>query len=142
MTTIFDIYGTDEEIRTVLDMHTWAVVGLSGDPWRAATDVAALLQRHGKRIVPVHPTAQGEILGEKVYPALAAIPFPVDVVDVFRRSEEAGTHADEAVAIGAKAVWFQQGVIDEEAYARTRKAGLLMIMNACPAREFPRLGIS
>lgn len=138
MVTIFDTFGTFEELKAILEMQTWAVVGLSGDPWRAATDVAAFLQSHAKRIVPVHPTAT-EVLGETVYPTLASIPFPVDVVDVFRRSEDAGVHADEAVQIGAKAVWFQLGVIDEEAYGRTRAAGLLMVMNACPERDWPRL---
>ena len=138
MVTIFDTFGTDDDLRAILDMHTWAIVGLSGDPWRDATDVAAFLQRHGKRIVPVHPTAT-EVLGEKVYRTLADIPFPIDVVDVFRRSEEAGVHADEAVAIGAKAVEFQLGVIDEQAWERTKAAGLLMVMNACPERDWPRL---
>lgn len=136
--TIFDTFGTDEQLRAILEMPTWAIVGLSGEPWRAATDVAAFLQRQGKRIVPVHPTAT-EVLGEKVYPSLSHIPFPVDVVDVFRRSEEAGVHADEAVAIGAKAVQFQLGVIDEQAWERTKAAGVLMVMNACPERDWPRL---
>lgn len=138
MVTIFDTFGSDEELKVIPELQTWAVVGLSGDPWQAATDVAGFLQSHGKRIVPVHLTAT-EVLGETVYPTLAAIPFPVDVVDVFRRSEEAGVHADEAIQIGAKAVWFQLGVIDEAAYERTRAAGLLMVMNACPERDWPRL---
>lgn len=135
-----DPYGSDEELARILTSHhTWAVVGLSGDPWRAAYGVAEFLVSVGKRIVPVHPTATGPVLDEQVYPTLTDIPFPVDVVDVFRRSEQAGGHADEAVTIGASAVWFQLGVIDEAAYDRTRAAGVAMVMNACPHREWPRL---
>ncbi|MFJ8669854.1 CoA-binding protein [Streptomyces sp. NPDC093600] len=117
---------------------TWAVVGLSSNQARAAYGVAAVLQRHGKRIVPVHPKAE-TVHGERGYATLADIPFPVDVVDVFVNSEHAGQIADEAVAVGAKAVWFQLGVIDEAAYARTRGAGLDMVMDRCPAIELPRL---
>src|SRR3954471_2909667 len=128
-----------EWIRLMLeDCETWAVVGLSGRPDRTAYSIASLLQRRGKRIVPVHPTAQ-EVLGEPGYPALADIPFPVDVVDVFRRSEFAGQFADEAVAIGARGVWFQLGVIDKDAFRRTTEAGLPMVMDTCPAMEWPRL---
>jgi len=123
------------------DTTTWAVVGLSGDPSRTAYSIAALLQSRGKRIVPIHPSAaDGElvVLGERAYPTLADVPFPIDVVDVFRRSEAAGRFADEAVAIGAKGVWFQLGVVDEDAYERTRKAGLTMVMDTCPAIEWRR----
>lgn len=118
---------------------TWAVVGLSGDPARTAYSIAELLQRHGKRIVPIHPDAAGGglvVLGETAYPTLADVPFPIDVVDVFRRSEAAGQFADEAVAVGAKGVWFQLGVIDEEAFARTTAAGVPMVMDTCPAIEW------
>ncbi|WP_241968432.1 CoA-binding protein [Streptomyces sp. ICBB 8177] len=118
---------------------TWAVVGLSGNERRAAYGVARALQRYGKRIVPVHPKAE-TVHGERGYASLAEMPFPVDVVDVFVNSGLAGGVADEAVAIGAKAVWFQLGVIDEAAYERTRRAGLEMVMNRCPAIEIPRLG--
>jgi len=121
------------------DCATWAVVGLSGDPSRTAYSIAALLQGRGKRIVPVHPDAP-VVLGERGYPTLADVPFPVDVVDVFRRSEAAGPFADEAVAIGARGVWFQLGVIDEEAFRRTVAAGMPMVMDTCPAMEWPRLG--
>ncbi|MCH0540974.1 CoA-binding protein [Streptomyces sp. MUM 203J] len=128
--------GEQETVRRILTGlgDTWAVVGLSGNRSRAAYGVAQVLQRLGKRIVPVHPKAE-TVLGEQGYTSLAEIPFPVDVVDVFVRSELAGTVADEAVAKGAKAVWFQLGVIDEEAYARTRAAGLDMVMDRCPAIE-------
>uniref|UniRef100_UPI0038508F8E CoA-binding protein n=1 Tax=Streptomyces aureocirculatus TaxID=67275 RepID=UPI0038508F8E len=91
------------------------------------------------RIVPVHPKAE-TVHGEKGYASLAEIPFDVDVVDVFVNSELAGAVADEAVAVGADAVWFQLGVVDEAAYERTRAAGLEMVMDRCPAIEIPRLG--
>jgi predicted CoA-binding protein len=118
---------------------TWAVVGLSGDPGRTAYSISRMLQQRGKRIVPVHPDAP-TVLGEQGYATLADIPFPVDVVDVFRRSEHAGRFADEAVAIGAKAVWFQLGVVDHEAFRRTTAAGVPMVMDTCPAMEWPALG--
>ncbi|MGW2304232.1 CoA-binding protein [Streptomyces sp. NPDC001809] len=131
----------EETIRRILTStgDTWAVVGLSTNTERAAYGVAAVLQRFGKRIVPVHPKAE-TVHGEQGYASLADIPFPVDVVDVFVNSEQAGGIADEAVKIGARAVWFQLGVVDDSAYARTRAAGLDMIMNRCPAIEIPRLG--
>jgi uncharacterized protein len=117
------------------DLETWAVVGLSGDTGRTAYSIASLLQRRGKRIVPVHPDAP-TVLGEQGYATLADIPFPVDVVDVFRRSESAGEFADQAVAVGAKGVWFQLGVVDEAAYERTTAAGVPMVMDTCPAIEW------
>jgi predicted CoA-binding protein len=121
---------------------TWAVVGLSGDPTRTAYSIAALLQRRGKRIVPIHPAAADglEVLGEQAYPTLADVPFEIEVVDVFRRSEAAGQFADEAVEVGARGVWFQLGVVDEAAFARTTAAGLRMVMDTCPAIEWRRRG--
>ncbi|MFI0262460.1 CoA-binding protein [Streptomyces sp. NPDC017056] len=135
------MYGDPATIREILreSGDTWAVVGLSSNENRAAYGVARVLQRYGKRIVPVHPKAE-TVHGEQGYPSLAAIPFPVDVVDVFVNSELAGGIADEAVGIGAKAVWFQLGVVDEAAYDKTRAAGLSMVMDRCPAIEIPRLG--
>ena len=127
-------------VDTMLDdLETWAIVGLSGDPSRTAYGVAAALQRAGKRIVPIHPDAS-TVLGEQGYATLADVPFPIDVVDVFRRSEAAGQFADEAVEIGAKAVWFQLGVVDEDAFARTTAAGVPMVMDTCPAIEWRRRG--
>ena len=127
-------------IRRLLgDAQTWAVVGLGENPGRAAYGVARFLQSRGKRIVPVHPTA-ATVHGEQGYRTLAEIPFDVDVVDVFRRSSVAGAVADEAVAIGAKAVWFQLGVIDDDAFRRTTDAGLDMVMDRCPVIEWPSLG--
>ena len=127
-----------EWVRTMLDdTETWAVVGLSGDPSRTAYSIAALLQERGKRIVPIHPTAP-TVLGEQGYATLADVPFPIDVVDVFRRSESAGEFADQAVAIGAGGVWFQLGVVDEDAFQRTVAAGVPMVMDTCPAIEWRR----
>jgi len=135
------MYGDAETIRRILTGtgDTWAVVGLSGNQRRAAYGVAQVLQRYGKRIVPVHPKAE-TVHGEQGYASLADIPFPVDVVDVFVNSDLAGDVADQAVAIGAKAVWFQLDVVDKEAYDRARAAGLDMVMDLCPAIEIPRLG--
>ena len=124
-------------IRFMLEeCETWAVVGLSGDRYRTAYSIARLLQDKGKRIVPVHPDAP-TVLGEQGYETLADIPFPVDVVNVFRRSSAAGRFADEAVAIGARAVWFQLGVVDHAAFRRTTAAGVPMVMDTCPAMEWP-----
>ncbi len=127
-----------ENIRFLLDdCETWAVVGLSGNPDRTAYRIAQMLQDRGKRIVPVHPEAP-TVLGETGYATLADVPFPVDVVDVFRRSEAAGEFADQAVAIGARGVWFQLGVIDHDAFRRTTEAGVPMVMDTCPAIEWGR----
>jgi predicted CoA-binding protein len=135
----------DEWVDLMLDdLETWAVVGLSGDRGRTAYSIAGLLQRRGKRIVPIHPRfsdtvdGDGTVLGERGYPTLADVPFPVDVVDVFRRSQAAGEFADQAVAVGARGVWFQLGVIDREAYDRTTRAGVPMVMDTCPAIEWRR----
>lgn len=134
------MYGDPATIRKILTElgDTWAVVGLSSNQDRAAYRVAEVLQRYGKRVIPVHPKAE-TVHGEQGYPSLEAIPFKVDVVDVFVNSALAGTVADEAVAKGAEAVWFQLNVIDEAAFDRTRAAGLDMIMDRCPAIEIPAL---
>ncbi|MFL4902740.1 CoA-binding protein [Streptomyces sp. MMS24-I2-30] len=134
------MYGDEETIRRILTElgDTWAVVGLSNNQGRAAHRVAEVLRRFGKRVVPVHPKAE-TVHGEQGYAALSDIPFEVDVVDVFVNSDLAGQVADEAVAKGARAVWFQLGVIDEAAYERTRAAGLDMVMDRCPAIEISSL---
>lgn len=119
------------------DCETWAVVGLSGDPSRTAYEIARLLQSRGKRIVPIHPSAP-VVLGEQGYRDLASVPFPVDVVDVFRRSEAAGEFVDQAIAIGARGIWLQLGVIDEGAFGRANAAGVPMVMDTCPAIEWRR----
>ncbi|WP_327363361.1 CoA-binding protein [Streptomyces sp. NBC_01296] len=134
------MYGDQATIRRILTElgDTWAVVGLSNNQDRAAYGVARTLQRFGKRVVPVHPKAE-TVHGEQGYASLQEIPFKVDVVDVFVNSALAGAVADEAVAVGAQAVWFQLGVLDDEAFARTREAGLDMVMDRCPAIEIPAL---
>ncbi|MEZ5096612.1 MAG: CoA-binding protein [Nocardioides sp.] len=125
-------------VRLMLDeCETWAVVGLSGNPARTAYSIAELLQRRGKRIVPVHP-ASPVVLGEQGYATLAEVPFLVDVVDVFRRPECAGEFADQAVAIGARGVWLQLGVVDVDALERTWAAGVPLVMDTCPAIEWNR----
>ena len=134
----------DDDVAELLrTTTTWAVVGCSPTPWRDSHRVAAFLQARGYRIVPVNPRVDGEILGEPCYPSLDAVPgdVEVDVVDVFRRSEHAGTHVDEAIRRGVRGVWLQLGVIDEAAAARARDAGLRVVMDRCPAIELPRLGV-
>ncbi len=130
-------------IASVLtELRVWAVVGCSPDPYRDSHRIAALLQSRGYRVIPVNPVAAGrEILGERVYGSLFEIPPEegVEVVDVFRRSEFAGGHVDEAIELGARAVWLQLGVIDEAACERARAAGLQVVMDRCPAIELPRL---
>ena len=113
-----------EWVDLMLDeCETWAVIGLR-DPRRTAYCIAELLQRKGKRIVPIHPLPRAEpVLGEQGYATLADVPFPIDVVDVFRRSSAAGEFADQAVAVGARGVWFQLGVIDEDAFRPDRRGG-------------------
>ena len=121
----------------LVDHETWAVVGLSGNPHRAAYRVAEFLQGQGKRIVPIHPAAP-VVHDQQGYATLQDVPFDIDVVDVFRRSEAAGEFADQAVEIGAQGVWFQLGVVDQAAYERTTAAGLPMVMDTCPKIEWPR----
>jgi predicted CoA-binding protein len=133
----------DDAIRGLLATPgTWAVVGCSPRPDRDSHRIAALLRTRGHRIVPIRPGAD-EILGERAYPTLeaAAADHSIDVVDVFRRSDQAGVHIDEAVAIGARAAWLQLGVVDEAAATRGRAAGLVVVMDRCPAIEYPRLGM-
>ena len=132
----------EEDIRFALSQtRTWAVVGCSPDLGRDSHRVAALLQRLGFRVIPVNPAAT-EILGERCFARLAEIGEPVDVVDIFRRASMAGAHVDEAIEIGAKAVWMQLGVIDAAAAERAEGAGLDVVMDRCPLIEYPRLGIA
>lgn len=132
-------FGSEQTMRHILEtFRVWAVVGCSPNPGRPSHRVAAFLQSHGYRVVPVHPRG-GEILGERCYPDLGSIPEPVEVVDIFRRASAAGAHVDEAIAVGARAVWMQLGVIDEAAASRAAEAGLDVVMDRCPAIEYPRL---
>ena len=127
--------NTKETIDAVLGLKTWAVVGLSNNPDRAAFGVARLLQEHGHQIIPVHPKGE-TVHGEIGFKSLSEIPESVDVVDCFVNSELVGSVVDEAIAIGAKAVWLQLDVIDEAAVARAQAAGLLTVMDRCPAIEY------
>ena len=133
----------DDTIRSLLTARlTWAVVGCSPSPHRDSHRIADLLRRRGNRIVPVNPHAAGEeILGERCVASVTELGDGVDVVDIFRRADRAGAHVDEAIAIGARAVWMQLGVIDEDAAERARAAGLDVIMDRCPAIEVRRLGL-
>ncbi|WP_374641841.1 CoA-binding protein [Tabrizicola sp.] len=133
---------TDSEIREILtSTKTIALVGWSPKPDRPSHRVAAFLKARGYRVIPVNPGQAGQVaLGETVVASLAEA-GPVDMVDIFRRSEEAGGVVDEAIAAGAKVVWMQLGVVDAAAAARARAAGLKAVMDRCPAIEIPRLGL-
>jgi predicted CoA-binding protein len=132
----------DQVIRSVLEeRRTWAVVGCSPDPARDSNRIARMLQSRGYQVVPVNPSCD-ELLGVRCYASLADVPEQIEVVDIFRRSSEAGRHVDEAIAAGASAVWMQLGVVDEAAAERARAAGLDVVMDRCPAIEMPRLGIA
>ena len=119
------------------DSRTIAVVGLSSNPARPSYRVAAYMQQQGKVIIPVNPH-ETNVLGEVAYPSLSAVPGSIDLVNVFRRSEEAGAVVDEAIRIKAKGVWLQEGVIDEAAAARARQAGLQVVMDRCWLKEHVR----
>jgi predicted CoA-binding protein len=129
---------SDAAERILRQARTIAVVGLSPDPRRPSHGVARYLQRAGYRIIPVNPNV-GEVLGERAYARLRDVPDPIDVVDVFRRSEFVGPIVDEAIAIKAPAIWLQDGVVDEEAARRGRAAGLEVIMDDCMMRRHAAL---
>ena len=134
-------HSQPDVIRRVLTQtHTWAVVGCSPDPNRDSHRIARVLRHHGFRVIPVNP-AVDELFGERCYPSVSAIPSAegVEVVDIFRRSDGAGAHVDEAIQTGARAVWMQLGVIDEVAAGRALAAGLDVVMDRCPAIELPQL---
>ena len=127
------------QIDQLLALKTWAVVGLSNNPDRAAYGVSKLLIEKGHTVIPVHPKAE-TVHGQKGYAKLADIPTSIDVVDIFVNSNLAGEVVNEAIQIGAKGVWLQLDVIDEVAVARAKDAGLLTIMNRCPAIEYKKRG--
>ncbi len=128
-------YGDLATVQRLLDKQTWVVVGLSNDRSRAAYGVAAFLQARGRRIVPVHPRAE-TVHGEPGFARLADVPFAVDVVDCFVRSQLVGPVVDDAIEVGAQAVWMQLGVVDEAAAARAEAAGLEVVMDRCPKIEW------
>ena len=127
-----------DAIKQILDdCKTIAVVGLSSDSGRPSYGVASYMRRNGYRVIPVNPN-ETEVFGEKAYASLADVPNRIDLVDVFRRSSEAGTAVDEAIALGVKAVWLQEGVIDNAAAQRAQDAGLLVVMDRCWLKEHAR----
>jgi predicted CoA-binding protein len=125
----------NDSIDKLLALKIWAVVGLSNNSERAAFGVAKLLIEKGHQVIPVHPKAE-TVHGQKGYEKLSDIPFPIDVVDIFVNSDLAGEVVDSAIAINAKGVWLQLDVIDQSAVARAENAGLLAVMNRCPAIEY------
>ena len=133
----------DEDIRALLEgVRTIALVGASDRPDRPSYRVMAFLQRHGYRAIPVNPQITGEHLhGEFVFRELSQIGEPIDMVDIFRRPQAAGEAVDEAIAAGAKSVWMQLGVVNEEAAARAEAAGLKVLMDRCPKIEIARMGL-
>ncbi len=135
--------ASDDEIRKILgESATIALVGASPRPERDSHEVMEFLQSRGYRVIPVNPVCAGEvILGERVRASLAEIAEPIDLVDVFRNSEAAGPVIDEAIAVKAKAVWTQLGVVNEPAAERARAAGLAVVMDRCPKIEIPRLAL-
>ena len=135
---------SDTEIKALLEgARTIAVVGASDRPDRPSYRVMKTLQDHGYRVIPVNPQITGEHLhGEFVFRELAQLGDPIDIVDIFRNSAAAGEAVDQAIAIGAKAVWMQLGVINHEAAARAEAAGLQVVMDRCPAIDIPALGVA
>jgi predicted CoA-binding protein len=132
---------TDHELRTLLtEAATIAVVGASSNPERAAYGIMKKLQSVGYKVIPVNPR-ETEVLGELAYPALADIPVPVDIVDVFRRAEDTPGIADEAVAIKAKVLWLQTGIASDEAAARAKAGGVTPVMDACIGVAHAMLGV-
>lgn len=130
--------NSPETIRRILDeCHTIAVVGLSSDPSRPSNSVSGYMRRNGYRVIPVNPN-ETSVFGEQSYPDLFAVPEKIQLVDIFRRSDEAGTAVDQAIAVGAKAVWLQEGVIDRAAAQRALDAGLMVVMDRCWLKEHIR----
>ncbi len=127
---------TPDQIRSLLrEVKTIAVVGLSPRAERPSYRVSRAMQGFGYRIVPVRP-AVTEVLGEKAYARLSDIPFPVDLVDVFRNADEVGPIVDECIALGVKRLWLQDGVVNEEAAERARAAGITVVMDRCVWRDY------
>ena len=132
--------ATTDEIRSILSgARTVAIVGLSDDPQRYSHQVGAYLQSQGYRIIPVNPNV-GEVLGEKAYPSLREVPEDADVVDIFRRPEAVPEVVDQAIEIGARAIWMQDGIVHNQAAEKARGKGIAVVMNRCMMRDHGRLG--
>ena len=133
-----DQASSQEEIARLLrECRTIAVVGLSSNPARPSYRVARYMQQQGKVVIPVNPR-ETDVLGQRAYPSLSAVPGAIDLVNVFRRSEEAGAVVDDAIRMQAKAVWLKEGVVDEAAALRARQAGLQVVMDRCWLKEYGR----
>jgi predicted CoA-binding protein len=137
--TTATVHSSPDAVRRLLADKVWAFVGLTGDPYRTVFEMATFLNRHGVRIVPVNPSAE-TVLGQRGFARLGDIPFPADVVAIYRRSEFVGPHFDEAIEIGADGVWTPLRVVDEPAAARAMAAGLTVVMDRCPMIEWPAYG--
>ncbi len=134
---LFNPMGFADEVaitRILKECHTIAVVGLSSNPARPSYHVAAFMQSHGHRIIPVNPN-ETNVLGETAYPSLGAVPGPIDLVNIFRKSEDVLPIVEEAIAHGVKAIWMQEGISNEQAAVRARESGLLVVMDRCWLKE-------
>lgn len=127
---MFENPGIEERCALLKRVRTIAVVGLSPDPARPSHEVARAMQRYGYTIIPVHPSAQ-QVLGERVYRRLAQVPVPIDLVNVFRRAEYLDQVVEECIALGLKALWIQQGIVNERAARKAQEAGMIVVMDRC-----------
>jgi predicted CoA-binding protein len=135
-------FPSNEELtRLLTSARTIAMIGASSNPDKPSHGIMQRLQAVGYRVIPINPR-EIEVLGERAYPSLSDIPVPVDIVDVFRRAEDTPAIADEAAKIGAKALWLQEGIVSEEAAARAKAAGMIVVMDACIAATHSMLQIS
>ena len=134
-----DINNPEAIERILIESKVIAVVGLSSDPSRPSYGVSKYMQSQGYRIIPINPN-ETQVLGEKAYARLEDVPEKIDIVDIFRRSDEAGLHVDEAIRVGARAVWLQEGVIDYDAAGRALEAGLDVVMDRCILKDHMRRG--
>lgn len=130
----------DTIAKILRDFRTVAVVGLSDKPERPSLGVAAYLQSQGYRIIPVNPRVSS-VLGEEAYPDLLSIPFEIEVVDIFRRSEDVPPVVEEAIAKGTRAIWMQEGIVNQEAAEKAEAAGILVVMDRCMFKEHQALGL-
>jgi uncharacterized protein len=132
-----DINSNEAIDKILRDCRIIAVVGLSSDPFRPSHSVASYMRRQGYRVIPVNPN-ETAVFGERAYPSLSDVGHQIDLVDIFRRSDEAGKAVDEAISVGARGVWLQEGVIDQSAAQRALESGLLVVMDRCWLKEHLR----